>query len=630
MTENNPAANDQALPTRRARRAAQNRDLSGAPDGAERSTSQTGGVREPGNSGQAAGEQNDTLPSRRRARAELRSWGSVPAGEASESASGSSPAPAPGAVLEESAPDEGNDGGEPVPAPVADEAADRPEPLTEPDALTEPGAVPEPEALTEPDAVPGRNTAPGPETERDFERAADDEPEHAPEAGTAPDVGQAPGPEHAPEVESAPEAEPASDSGPAREPESETEPVSAPANTVHAAPAAAPEHGVHPAPEPLPEPGGGADGQPLAVALPELPAAPPAGPQQEMEITDREAAETPAGPPAGLPLEPAHMPVDLRERTRAAVRGEPNGVRRATFLDTQTAKIPAARGFRGFLASLGIRIAPSARELEERRDTRIVSQHWPGPRTISVVNGKGGANKTPTTVMLAAIFARNGGGPVLAWDNNETRGTLGWRTEQAQHDATVMDLLPETGLLQSPAAQSAMLAKFVHHQTDDKYDVLRSNPNVLASEQKVTKADFDALHSVASKYFRLNVVDSGNDESAERWLRMIDHTDQLVIATTTVEEHAEAGALLLEALQERGGKYAELARGAVVIVSQADRNGTEAQARRVAEAFKVLARAAVTIPYDPALVKGQIRYASLRPATQRAWLRAAAAVAGGL
>ncbi|MGN0147874.1 MAG: MinD/ParA family protein, partial [Arthrobacter koreensis] len=405
---------------------------------------------------------------------------------------------------------------------------------------------------------------------------------------------------------------------------------SAPANTVHAAPAAAPEHGVHPAPEPLPEPGGRADGQPLAVALPELPAAPPAGPQQEMEIADREAAETPAGPPAGLPLEPAHMPVDLRERTRAAVRGEPNDVRRATFLDTQTAKIPAARGFRGFLASLGIRIAPSARELEERRDTRIVSQHWPGPRTISVVNGKGGANKTPTTVMLAAIFARNGGGPVLAWDNNETRGTLGWRTEQAQHDATVMDLLPETGLLQSPAAQSAMLAKFVHHQTDDKYDVLRSNPNVLASEQKVTKADFDALHSVASKYFRLNVVDSGNDESAERWLRMIDHTDQLVIATTTVEEHAEAGALLLEALQERGGKYAELARGAVVIVSQADRNGTEAQARRVAEAFKVLARAAVTIPYDPALVKGQIRYASLRPATQRAWLRAAAAVAGGL
>ncbi|MBD8043920.1 ATPase [Arthrobacter sp. Sa2BUA2] len=383
------------------------------------------------------------------------------------------------------------------------------------------------------------------------------------------------------------------------------------------------------------------------AVLPQPPAEPPAN-SDELPLVDGPVPADDAAPAGGaeapvegghgnpgaevavLPPVPAEMPADLRERTRLAVRGEPNDVRRATFLDTGTAKIPAARGFRGFLASMGLRIAPSAKELAERRDTRTVSQHWPGPRTISVVNGKGGANKTPTTVMLAALFARNGGGPVLAWDNNETRGTLGWRTEQAQHDSTVMDLLPETGLLLSPVAQSAMLARFVHHQTDDKYDVLRSNPNVLASEQKVTQADFDALHEVASKYFRLNIVDSGNDESAERWLRMIDHTDQLVIATTTVEEHAEAGALLLEALQERGGRSAELARGAVVIVSQADRNGTEAQARKVAEAFKVLARAAVTIPYDPALVKGQIRYASLRPATQRAWLKAAAAVAEGL
>ncbi len=377
-------------------------------------------------------------------------------------------------------------------------------------------------------------------------------------------------------------------------------------------------------------PSGGAapseDAAPSGGALPSD--APAASGDAEAPVEDGTAR--PAAEVAVLPPAPAQMPADLRERTRLAVRGEPNDVRRATFLDTGTAKIPAARGFRGFLASMGLRIAPSSKELAERRDTRAVSQHWPGPRTISVVNGKGGANKTPTTVMLAALFARNGGGPVLAWDNNETRGTLGWRTEQAQHDSTVMDLLPETGLLLSPVAQSAMLARFVHHQTDDKYDVLRSNPNVLASEQKVTQADFDALHEVASKYFRLNIVDSGNDESAERWLRMIDHTDQLVIATTTVEEHAEAGALLLEALQERGGRSAELARGAVVIVSQADRNGTEAQARRVAEAFKVLARAAVTIPYDPALVKGQIRYASLRPATQRAWLKAAAAVAEGL
>ena len=47
-----------------------------------------------------------------------------------------------------------------------------------------------------------------------------------------------------------------------------------------------------------------------------------------------------------------------------------------------------------------------------------------------------------TTAMLAAVYARHGGGNVLAWDNNDTRGTLGWRTEQGFYDTTIRDLLP--------------------------------------------------------------------------------------------------------------------------------------------------------------------------------------------
>ncbi len=608
MTEKTPAPAEQPLPSRRARRAAQNSEGSGAAvdEARERLKSPVppaGPADAPGPAETPDGGQPMT---RRRARAELRSWGT--AAPVQEYAEVLPQGKQPVLLIEQEPEHRGSELEEPGP-----EESGQPEESGHPAGL---------------DIEPDGELQPAPEPTA--------ETEGGPAQVLVPETL-----EDQPGTQSAPEA-----AAPVLEPES----------------AAGQETGTELEAGARLETGTELEAgteKKRAVVLPELPVAPPAASVQETKNAAADDAvpngnETAIEPetaqpaqalspvaagrepeqrephPSGLPLEPALMPSDLRERTRLAVRGEPNDVRRATFLDTQTAKIPATRGFRGFLASLGIRVAPSARELDERQDTRTVSQHWPGPRTISVVNGKGGANKTPTTVMLAAIFARNGGGPVLAWDNNETRGTLGWRTEQAQHDATVMDLMPETGLLLSPAAQSAMLARFVHHQTDDKYDVLRSNPNVLASEQKVTRADFDALHSVASKYFRLNIVDSGNDESAERWLRMIDHTDQLVIATTTVEEHAEAGALLLEALQERGGRYAELARGAVVIVSQADRNGTEAQARRVAEAFKVLARAAVTIPYDPALVKGQIRYASLRPATQRAWLKAAAAVAGGL
>jgi MinD-like ATPase involved in chromosome partitioning or flagellar assembly len=304
---------------------------------------------------------------------------------------------------------------------------------------------------------------------------------------------------------------------------------------------------------------------------------------------------------------------------------------RRSFLKEERRKADRAKnGWRGFIAKTGVPINASAKERLEREETHAVSRHWPGPRTIAIVNGKGGANKTPTTAILAAVFARNGGSGVLAWDNNETRGTLGWRTEQGLHDATVQTLLPNTVHLLSPAAQSSDLSHFVHHQTGDKYDVLRSNPTMLATQQRISSDDFDNLHSVAAKYFRLIFIDSGNDESAERWLRMIDHTDQLVIATTALGEHAEAGALLLEALSQRDEASARLASQAVVVVSQSERAGAASDARKVAADFEPLARQAVSVPFDPAIHGGRLEFTALSSASRRAWLHAAAVVAQGL
>lgn len=237
-------------------------------------------------------------------------------------------------------------------------------------------------------------------------------------------------------------------------------------------------------------------------------------------------------------------------------------------------------------------------------------------------------HNTPTTAMLAAVMARYGGGGVLAWDNNDTRGTLGWRTEPGAHEAHVRDLLPHVDRLMDPSARAADIAAYVHHQSVDKYDVLRSNPASLPGDQRLTRDDFDAVHRVASRYFRLMLIDSGNAEDAPHWLRMIDHADQLVVATTTRSDHAEAARLLLNSLHERDPRSAGLADGAVVVVSQADRD--EKPAAEVAEHYRGLARAAVTIPYDRAMRADWLRYDALSAPTQRAWLRAAAAVAGGL
>lgn len=312
-------------------------------------------------------------------------------------------------------------------------------------------------------------------------------------------------------------------------------------------------------------------------------------------------------------------------------------LRDTTFLVTETRSAPATKGWRGALNKLGMRLDPSVEEQSERDDIQTVSQHWPGPRTIAVVNRKGGANKTPTVALLSAVLARYGGGPVVAWDNNESQGTLGWRTEKGAHNSSVLDLVAAADTLLAPAANSADLAHYVHHQTADKFDVLRSDEDE-EGDHEVTAEEVETAHRVLSKFYRLLVMDSGNTARAANWRRMIDHTTQLVVSVTAMEDRAEAARKTLETLDARGGHNAELAENAVVIVSEATdaaRGSSDArkreshEAQRIAEGFRPLVRDVIRVPYDPALVNGVIRYDALRPETQRAWLAAAAAVAKG-
>lgn len=355
------------------------------------------------------------------------------------------------------------------------------------------------------------------------------------------------------------------------------------------------------------------------------------------EVPAQAADAAPLTFSAAVTAAPAGAPA--RAATAAAV--EPatrRSLKDTSFLISAPVLQPARRGWRGVLSRLGFRMDPSAEELAEREDIRTVSQHWPGPRTVAVVNRKGGANKTPTVVMLSAILARYSGAATVAWDNNESQGTLGWRTEKGGHDNSVLDLIDSSKALLSPSAQAAEIARFVHHQTSDKFDVLRSDENE-EGDHEVTAEEVDIAHQVLTRYYRLIVMDSGNTARAANWRRMIHHTNQLVVPVTAIEDRAEAARLTLKTLESRGGHDAELARNAVVIVSEstdAKRSMSgdalkraKDEARRIADGFAPHVRAVVRIPYDPALVNGPIRYDALQPATQRAWLAATAAVAKG-
>ena len=354
--------------------------------------------------------------------------------------------------------------------------------------------------------------------------------------------------------------------------------------------------------------------RPHSDTQPETSAVPP-----ETLATPYSASEASAAQPpmSATPSSPSGAPPDPRERARST-----------SLLTEVTNEAPAATGLRGALNQLGLHLGPAARERAERADAAAVAQHWAGPRTIAVVNGKGGATKTPTAILLSAVFARYGGAGVIAFDNNSTRGTLGWRTQQGPHDSTVIDLLPHVDHLLSPQAQAAEISGFVHHQREDRYDVLRSRPEVLADAKPGDADTFDAVHAVLTKYYRLVVVDSGNDESSPQWRAMIARADAIVVPTTTRPDHAESARLLLAELAGADDHAARLAESALVVVSQGSK--AEPSPAHLVSTFQGIARAAVGIPYDPAMAGRPLIFDSLALATRRAWLRAGTALAAGL
>lgn len=355
-------------------------------------------------------------------------------------------------------------------------------------------------------------------------------------------------------------------------------------------------------------------GQPVAATQPvaQAPTPPPVVPSQQPVPQQ----SVPQPMPQPVPEQPVQV-------SPPVLRARPD-----SFLAKSAAGGPKPTGWRAVAGRLGLKVQASQAQCQQWEDERTVSQHWPGPRTIAVLNGKGGAGKTPTSILLASNFARLGSGSVVAADGNVTRGTLGWRTEQGPHNATILDMVPKTEALMDPSARNGDVAAYTHHQTIDQFDVLRSNPLLLSTEQKLSPEELDGIQQVLTRYYRMIIWDTGNDEGDSLWLRIVSHADQIVIATTTRTDHAEAGRLLLQGLSGRDERSAALAANAVVVISQADRE--EPPATSLVDGFAGIAREVVTIPYDRSMREQWLRSDKLAPATRAAWLHAAAAVARGL
>ncbi len=349
-------------------------------------------------------------------------------------------------------------------------------------------------------------------------------------------------------------------------------------------------------------------------AVPGAPVA--AGPGPVTPAKPGPAAPTPAAaaapsPPAGTPLPTLEDLVTTRrsDRREPARRGWRHGVALVTFG--------------------GITPGPGRSERRERAAVHALRRPLDGPRTVVVVNPKGGAHKTTATMLLAATFGLQRGGYTLAWDNNETHGTLGWRATPAQHDRTAVDLLRTMPVL---AARGTVrigdLDGYVRTQPTEQFDVLASDEDA-ASAASVDAESFRNLHRLLSQFYRVLVIDTGNNMRASNWRAAIDAADQLVVVSTVREDTAQSAAWALDALRAAG--HEDAVRRAVTILSDPAPRVDRDLRKRLRTHFGALTRAVVEVPYEPELVGGgRIAYRKLRPATREAWLYATATVAEGL
>jgi MinD-like ATPase involved in chromosome partitioning or flagellar assembly len=274
-----------------------------------------------------------------------------------------------------------------------------------------------------------------------------------------------------------------------------------------------------------------------------------------------------------------------------------------------------------------IRLRPNRREREGRQNLATVRRAFGGLRQITVVNPKGGAGKTVATLMLGVTFGQTRGGFVLAWDNNETQGTLGMRAQPDTHVRTVRDLLRDLDRFNGGGGRVGELASYVRTQDDAMFDVLASDEAATAGEMLTARA-FRDLREIVGRFYKIILVDTGNNVRAENWQAAVDATDQLVITMSARNDSAETAARLLDHLEQTGRR--ELVRRAVTVVTMPPHQ-KDVNPRAIERHFDQRCRIALRVPYDRHLDSGApVHYAAIAPESRRAWLAVAAAVADGL
>jgi MinD-like ATPase involved in chromosome partitioning or flagellar assembly len=350
----------------------------------------------------------------------------------------------------------------------------------------------------------------------------------------------------------------------------------------------------------------------------------PERPRQAMARRDIPPPEpTPpprAEPPAPTPPPPAAPPKPAPAAPKAAAK---DGGDLST--DQLLARPPGGptEGWQALVYQVtGGRVRPgpgAAERARQQLETRIGTP-VAGCQRIAVVALKGGVGKTTTTACLGAIFAEHRGDRVVAVDANPDPGTLGYRIRR-DTARTAKDLLDNVDKLERYADVRAYAS-----QTDLRLEVIASEADP-ARDEAFDEEDYRELAAVLERFYSLVLTDCGPGLLHSAMRAILPGADQLVVVAAPSLDGARSASLTLDWLDRHD--YGRLAKSSVVVINAIRERGL-VDVDKLQEHFSRRCRAVVRIPFDRHLETGaEIVLDELAPATRRAYVQLAAAVADG-
>jgi MinD-like ATPase involved in chromosome partitioning or flagellar assembly len=376
-----------------------------------------------------------------------------------------------------------------------------------------------------------------------------------------------------------------------------------------------------PAPQPTPA------APPPAAAGPPPP--PPPAPAAEAPAPAAKAppAEAPApaakAPPAGAPAPSPAARAPRTSKASAAQAGPGKGHDLSS--DQLLARLPGGPtlGWQAVVYQVSggrVRPAPGPAERARQQLAARIGAPVAGCQRIAVVALKGGVGKTTTTACLGAIFAEHRGDRVVAVDANPDPGTLGYRIRR-DTTRTAKDLLDNVDKLERYADVRAYAS-----QTDLRLEVIASEADP-GRDEAFGEADYRELAAVLERFYSLVLTDCGPGLLHSAMRAILPAADQLLVVATPTLDGARSASLTLDWLDKHG--YGRLASSSVVVINAVRERGP-VDVDKLDEHFARRCRAVVRIPFDRHLETGaEIVLDELSPATHRAYVQLAAAVADG-